>query len=85
MTQPNTSQSKAVEAMRRALSFIDGTVEPWADHHYRQEAEDAIRVLGQEGFVVAPTAWQQALEELAANQHSFHRPAGRIAREALDA
>lgn len=28
---------------------------------------------------------REALEELAANRHSFHRPAGQIAREALDA
>lgn len=28
--------------------------------------------------------YREALEELAANRHSFHRPAGQIAREALD-
>jgi hypothetical protein len=39
-----------VEAMRRALSHIDGTVEPWADHHYRSDAEDAIRILREWGY-----------------------------------
>jgi hypothetical protein len=34
-----------VEALRRAFSFIDGTVEPWHDHAYRSEAETAIRIL----------------------------------------
>jgi hypothetical protein len=29
--------------------------------------------------------YREALEELAANRHSFQRPAGQIAREALDA
>lgn len=28
--------------------------------------------------------YRTALEELAANRHGFHRPAGQIAREALD-
>jgi DNA-binding XRE family transcriptional regulator len=39
-----------VEALRRAFSFIDGTVEPWHDHAYRSEAETAIRILDDWGF-----------------------------------
>lgn len=30
-----------IEALRRVLSEADGTVEPWAEHHYRAEAEQA--------------------------------------------
>jgi hypothetical protein len=38
--------------MRRVLSSADGTVEPWADHHYRAEACAALRVLFEEGYVL---------------------------------
>ena len=45
-------QIGVLEAMRRALSYLDGTVEPWADHHYRDEAEDVLRILGEWGYKV---------------------------------
>lgn len=43
---------KPVEAMRRALAEIDGTIEPWADHHYRDEAIQALGRLEQERCLV---------------------------------
>jgi hypothetical protein len=39
------SSPAAVEVMRRVLSFADGTAEPWADHHYRADAERGLREL----------------------------------------